>query len=42
MWAGMNLSQEDLLWRGQPGSAHYYPVPFVRALAMVWLFAAFR
>jgi integrase len=42
MWAGMNLSQADLLKQGERGSAHYYPVPLVRALAMVWLFARLR
>ncbi len=42
IWAGMNLSQEDLLGQGQRGSAHYYPVSLVRALATVWLFAGLR
>jgi integrase len=42
MWAGMNLSQGDLLGQGQPGSAHYYPLPLVRALAIIWLFAGLR
>ncbi|HEV2498323.1 MAG TPA: hypothetical protein VGY31_01935 [Terriglobia bacterium] len=38
----MNLSEGDLLGQGQPGSAHYYPLPFVRALAIVWLFGGLR
>lgn len=39
LWAGLNLTVEDLP-RGE--SCRYYPVELLRALAMVWLFAALR
>jgi integrase len=39
MWAGLNLTSEDLFLRtGGP----YYPLEFVRALAVIWLFAGLR
>jgi integrase len=38
LWAGLNLTADDL-----PGNTSlYYPVELLRALAMVWLFAALR
>jgi integrase len=39
MWAGMNLTFEDLI---SSVGAPYYPLEFVRALAVVWLFAGLR
>jgi integrase len=45
MWAGLNLSQEDM----QTGTAStpsgrspHYPLEFIRALTIVWLFAGLR
>lgn len=43
VWAGMNLTAEDL--RGQSGRGghfHYYPLALVRALTLVWLFGGLR
>lgn len=43
VWAGMNLSADDLSRQGHGvGKSHYYPIPMVRALTMVWLFAGIR
>ena len=39
LWAGLNLTREDLR-ATQTGP--YYPVEFVRAVAIVWLFAGLR
>jgi integrase len=39
MWAGLNLTPEDLLLSAR---APYYPLAFVRALAVIWLFAGLR
>lgn len=39
LWAGLNLTAEDLSGNT---SCLYYPVELLRALAMVWLFAALR
>jgi integrase len=38
LWAGLNLTTDDLPCNTYP----YYPVELLRALAMVWLFAALR
>jgi integrase len=38
LWAGLHLEQTDL--PNTPGSA--YPIEYVRALALVWLFAGLR
>jgi hypothetical protein len=37
IWAGLNLSAADLSVQG--GGSHYYPLPLVRALSVVWLFS---
>lgn len=43
IWAGMNLTEGDLRGQGgRGGRFHYYPFSFVRAVAMVWLFAGLR
>jgi len=44
IWAGLNISATDLSFRGHPGSGgtYYYPLPLVRALSVVWLFAGLR
>ncbi len=44
VWAGMNLTADDLSRHGHPrhGSSHYYPLALVRGLTMVWLFAGIR
>jgi hypothetical protein len=41
IWAGLNVTGADLSTQGG-GTAHYYPLPFVRALSVVWLFAGLR
>lgn len=41
LWAGLNLEEADLRQVGQHGN-HVYPVEYVRALALVWLFAGLR
>jgi integrase len=41
IWAGLNISASDLSAQGR-GAAHYYPLPLVRALSVVWLFAGLR
>lgn len=38
LWAGLNLTADDL----PRGTANYYPVEFVKAVALVWLFAGLR
>lgn len=40
IWAGLNITADDLSMQG--GLSHYYPVPFVRAMSAVWLFAGLR
>jgi integrase len=44
IWAGLNLTATDLSFRGHPGSGgtYYYPLPLVRAISVVWLFAGLR
>ncbi|HEV2278648.1 MAG TPA: tyrosine-type recombinase/integrase [Acidobacteriaceae bacterium] len=44
IWAGLNLTAADLSLHGRPsqGGSHYYPLPLVRALSVVWLFAGLR
>jgi integrase len=44
IWAGLNLTAADLSAQGcrQGGGTHYYPLPLVRALSVVWLFAGLR
>ncbi|MEW6233540.1 MAG: tyrosine-type recombinase/integrase [Chloroflexota bacterium] len=39
MWAGMNLTDEDM---SSDAGSPYYPVALVRALASVWLFSGLR
>jgi integrase len=41
IWAGLNIAAADLSAQGH-GAAHYYPLPLVRALSVVWLFAGLR
>lgn len=41
IWAGLNMTAADLSTQGG-GTAHYYPLSFVRALSVVWLFAGLR
>jgi hypothetical protein len=46
VWAGLNLTADDLPRRG-PGKRghsrpHAYPIEMCRALAIVWLFAGLR
>jgi integrase len=41
IWAGLNIVAADLSAQGG-GTAHYYPLPLVRALTVVWLFAGLR
>lgn len=40
VWAGLNLTQEDL--PGPPYHGLYYPLEMVRAVAITWLFAGLR
>ncbi|MDE3077193.1 MAG: tyrosine-type recombinase/integrase, partial [Chloroflexota bacterium] len=40
LWAGTNLAEADLSRHFNSG--HSYPLPMVRALALVWLFAGLR
>ena len=40
IWAGLNISAADLSVQG--GGSHYYPLPLVRALSVVWLFSGLR
>lgn len=43
LWAGLHLEKEDLPRAGRDGAqGHYYPLEYVRALALVWLFAGVR
>lgn len=44
IWAGLNVTAEDLSAQGCAvgSAAHYYPLPLVRALSVVWLFAGLR
>ena len=43
LWAGLHLEQVDLPRAGRDGvQGHAYPVEYVRALALVWLFAGLR
>ncbi len=43
IWAGMNLAEGDLRGQGgRDGRFHFCPFSFVRAVAMVWLFAGLR
>jgi integrase len=44
MWAGLNLSEDDLPKHGnRAGTGEpWYPLPLVRAVAMLWLFAGLR
>lgn len=40
LWAGLNLGAQDL--RRSDNQPTYYPIEFVRAVAIVWLFAGLR
>ena len=42
IWAGLNISAADLSVQGRGGAVHYYPLSFVRALTVVWLFTGLR
>ena len=44
IWAGLNIAAKDLPFRGKPGNndTYFYPLPLVRALSVVWLFAGLR
>jgi len=49
MWAGLNLTVEDLPVHGRKSGAHdinvgtpWYPLQLVRAVALLWLFAGLR
>jgi integrase len=43
LWAGLRLEQDDLPRAGRDGvQGHAYPLQYVRALALVWLFAGLR
>jgi integrase len=47
VWAGLNLTTEDLPRSGREARPHhtqlsFYPEPMLRALALVWLFAGLR
>ena len=40
LWAGLNLEECDLTRNGH--GKHFYPVPMVKALTIVWLFGGLR
>lgn len=44
IWAGLNLTAADVSAHGRPrlGGSHFYPLPLVCALSVVWLFAGLR
>ncbi len=43
LWAGLHLEKADLPRAGRDGvQGHAYPLEYVRALALVWLFAGLR
>jgi integrase len=42
LWAAMNLQDEDLPRHGSRNANTFYPIEMVRALAVVWCFAALR
>jgi integrase len=43
LWAGLNLEEADLPRAGRDGvQGHAYPLQYVRAVALVWLFAGLR
>lgn len=43
LWAGLRLDETDLSRAGRDGvQGHLYPIEYVRALALVWLFAGLR
>jgi len=42
MWAGLNITSEDLPSHGSRGAEPWYPLELVRAAALLWLFAGLR
>lgn len=42
MWAGLNLEPSDLPQHAGPHGGPWYPLPMVRAVAILWLFAGLR
>jgi integrase len=44
IWAGLNITATDLTSQGSTtgNGTHYYPLPLVKALSVVWLFAGLR
>jgi integrase len=42
MWAGLNLSLEDLPGHATTGGEPWYPLELVRAITMMWLFSGLR
>ena len=43
LWAGLHLEAKDLTRAGRDGvQGHAYPIEYVRAVALVWLFAGLR
>ncbi|MBA3262286.1 MAG: tyrosine-type recombinase/integrase [Thermoleophilaceae bacterium] len=42
LWAGLNLTAEDLPGHASAGGAPWYPLELVRALALLWLFGGLR
>jgi integrase len=43
LWAGLHLEEKDLSRAGRDGlQGHAYPLEYVRAVALVWLFAGLR
>lgn len=43
LWAGLRLERDDLPRAGRDGvQGHAYPLEYVRAVALVWLFAGLR
>jgi len=43
LWAGLNLEESDLSRNGHgEHGKHFYPVPMVKALTIVWLFGGLR
>jgi integrase len=44
IWVGLNITATDLTSQGSTtgNGTHYYPLPLVKALSVVWLFAGLR
>ena len=42
LWAGLHLEKEDLMQQRGTGQGYLYPLEYVHAIAIVWLFSGLR